>query len=250
MNTKTEECRDAVAGQVERPVRPLVERLRAAALPGTNRNALDEEAACAIEVLQSALHEIATAKLEALSLPGFDRMATDEQEADHQAGVRRVSDMLARMERAKAEHDAAMADAARFRWIDEHALSVDMVADPDNLVQVWRDTLSGHHVTGRTLREAVDEAMRHNVEPTTFYTANSMPGWSPHPTEPPKRKPLTKAATDVLEERVRQVEVEGWTPEQSMRLASMTRIAALLLAEIERLYREIERAHGIAGDGA
>lgn len=75
----------------------------------------------------------------ALSLPGFDRMATDEQEA-------------------------AMADAARFRWLGEVALGVDMVADPDNLVQVWHETLSGHATTGRTLREAVDEAMkRHNA---------------------------------------------------------------------------------------
>lgn len=36
-----------------------MERLRAAALPGTNRHALDEEAACAIEALRRALHEIA-----------------------------------------------------------------------------------------------------------------------------------------------------------------------------------------------
>jgi hypothetical protein len=63
-------------------------------------------------------------------------------------------------EKDKAEHSAVMADAARFRWIDEHALTVDTVADPDNLVQVWCETLSGHPVTGRTLREAVDEAMR------------------------------------------------------------------------------------------
>lgn len=40
-----------------------------------------------------------------------------------------------------------------------------MVADPDNLVQVWHETLSGHATTGRTLREAVDEAMKlHNAE--------------------------------------------------------------------------------------
>jgi len=53
-----------------------------------------------------------------------------------------------------------IADAARFRWLDEVALGVDMVADPDNLVQVWHETLSGHPTTGRTLREAVDEAMK------------------------------------------------------------------------------------------
>lgn len=108
------------------------------------------------------LHNLAWA----LSLPGFDRMATDEQETEHQVGVQRVNDMLQRMERAKAEHDAAMADAARFRWLDEVALSVDMVADPDNLVRVWHSYVNpdGRPTTGRTLREAVDEAMkRHNV---------------------------------------------------------------------------------------
>lgn len=55
-------------------------------------------------------------------------------------------------------------DARRFRWLAEKALFVDMVADPDNLVQVWHDTLTGRPITGRTLRDAVDEAMkRHNA---------------------------------------------------------------------------------------
>jgi hypothetical protein len=150
---------DDAAGQGphERPVVPLVERLRDEAHLCRNEGATD--IANLLDEAAEEMHNLAWA----LSLPGFDRMATDEQEAEHQAGVQRVNDMLARMEKAKADHDAAMADAARFRWIDEHALSVDMVADPDNLVQVWRDTLSGHPVTGRTLREAVDEAMRHNV---------------------------------------------------------------------------------------
>lgn len=56
--------------------------------------------------------------------------------------------------------ESLRADAERFRWLAEVALSVDMAADPDNLVQVWHETLSGHATTGRTLREAVDEAMR------------------------------------------------------------------------------------------
>lgn len=49
----------AGASPVERHVRPLVERLRVAALPGTNRHALDEEAATEIERLHRALREIA-----------------------------------------------------------------------------------------------------------------------------------------------------------------------------------------------
>lgn len=150
----------SIAGQGphERPVVPLVERLRDEADLCRNEGATD--IAALLDEAAEEMHNLAWA----LSLPGFDRMATEEQEAEHQAGVQRVNNMLAEMERRKAEHDAAMADAARFRWLDEVALSVDMVADPDNLVQVWHETLSGHATTGRTLREAVDEAMKlHNA---------------------------------------------------------------------------------------
>jgi hypothetical protein len=153
----------SIAGQGphERPVVPLVERLRDEADLCRNEGATD--IAALLDEAAEEMHNLAWA----LSLPGFDRMATEEQEAEHQAGVQRVNNMLAEMERRKAEHDAAMADAARFRWLDEVALSVDMVADPDNLVQVWHETLSGHATTGRTLREAVDEAMKlHNAELT------------------------------------------------------------------------------------
>ena len=150
---------DAGSAPLERPVVPLLARLRA--MEDLRRLEGDEDEADLCREVAEELHNLAWA----LSLPGFDRMATDEQEAEHQAGVQRVNDVLARMGKAKAEHDAAMADAARFRWLDEVALSVDMVADPDNLVQVWHETLSGHATTGRTLREAVDEAMkRHNAE--------------------------------------------------------------------------------------
>lgn len=40
---------------------------------------------------------------------------TPASDAQRQAGVQRVNDVLARMEKAKAEHDAAMADAAPWR---------------------------------------------------------------------------------------------------------------------------------------
>ena len=148
----------AGASPVDCHVVSLLARLRA--MEDLRRLEGDEDEAELCREVADELHNLAWA----LSLPGFDRMATDEQEAEHQAGVQRVNDVLAEMERRKAEHAAAMADAARFRWLDEVALSVDMVADPDNLVQVWHETLSGHATTGRTLREAVDEAMkRHNV---------------------------------------------------------------------------------------
>lgn len=153
---------DDAAGQGphERPVVPLLARLRA--MEDLRRLEGDDDEAELCREVAEELHNLAWA----LSLPGFDRMATDEQETEHQVGVQRVNDMLQRMERAKAEHDAAMADAARFRWLDEVALSVDMVADPDNLVRVWHSYVNpdGRPTIGRTLREAVDEAMkRHNV---------------------------------------------------------------------------------------
>ena len=78
--------------------------------------------------------------------------------------IKNDADEVFRLRERVRELEAAMADAARFRWLGEVALGVDMVADPDNLVQVWHETLSGHATTGRTLREAVDEAMkRHNA---------------------------------------------------------------------------------------
>jgi hypothetical protein len=57
----------AVLGPVQRQVRPvsgarpLVERLRDAALPGTNRHALDNEAADEIERLRAALKLVTAA---------------------------------------------------------------------------------------------------------------------------------------------------------------------------------------------
>lgn len=80
----------------------------------------------------------------------------------------------AKAEPLKVEHDAAMADAARFRWLDEVALSVDMVAYPDNLVRVWHEPMSGYATTGRTLREAVDEAMKRHSSRTAT-TADNQP---------------------------------------------------------------------------
>ena len=55
MNTTKHDRHGAVAGQVDCRVRPLVDRLRAAALPGTNRRVLDEEAAAEIELLREML---------------------------------------------------------------------------------------------------------------------------------------------------------------------------------------------------
>lgn len=66
---------------------------------------------------------------------------------------------------ANADHDAAMADAARFRWLDEAALTVDMVSDGDN--QTLIDIVADNRpltIQGADLRDAVDKAMkRHNA---------------------------------------------------------------------------------------
>lgn len=61
---------------------------------------------------------------------------------------------------AEEERDGLRADAERFRWIEEHALTIDMVGDPDNFVQIWHETLSGNPVAAKTLREAVDIARK------------------------------------------------------------------------------------------
>ena len=53
----------------------------------------------------------------ALSMPGFEQMATPEDQAEHEAGVAAVDAVLARMEHNKAQHDAAMKDAERYRFL-------------------------------------------------------------------------------------------------------------------------------------
>ena len=51
-------------------------------------------------------------------------------------------------------------DAARIQWLDEHALSMDAVADPDGFVWVWHGTDPARKIRGKTLREAIDRAMK------------------------------------------------------------------------------------------
>ncbi|HNB45600.1 MAG TPA: hypothetical protein PLL72_15485 [Burkholderiaceae bacterium] len=102
---------------VDRQVVPLVARLRDEADLCRNEGAAD--IARLLDEAAEEMHNLAWA----LSLPGFDRMATDAQEAEHQAGVQLVNDVLARMEKARAEHDAMVRDAARYRWLAAHARS-------------------------------------------------------------------------------------------------------------------------------
>lgn len=51
------------------------------------------------------------------------------------------------------------ADAALYRWIEEHALCIDQTADGDNFVQVWWEATIGRPVARATLRKAVEAAM-------------------------------------------------------------------------------------------
>ena len=62
-----------------------------------------------------------------------------------------------------AERDALRADAERYRWLrDGPACIVDMVSDPDNLVQLWYVAAPGLEKTavGATLDAAIDAAMQ------------------------------------------------------------------------------------------
>lgn len=108
---------------VDRQVVPLVARLRDEADLCRNEGATD--IAALLDEAAEEMHNLAWA----LSLPGFDRMATDEQEAEHQAGVQRVNDVLARMEKAKAERDAMERDAARYRFIRDANVSDDLIPE-------------------------------------------------------------------------------------------------------------------------
>ena len=116
---------DDAAGQGphERPVVPLLARLRA--MEDLRRLEGDDDEAELCREVAEELHNLAWA----LSLPGFDRMATDEQETEHQVGVQRVNDMLARMEKAKAEHDAMVRDAERYRFIRDADKSDDLIPE-------------------------------------------------------------------------------------------------------------------------
>jgi len=62
--------------------------------------------------------------------------------------------------RAAGSSDEDRRDAERFRWMNEHVMAVDMAADPDNLIRIWHDLDAATCPSGRTLREAVDKAMR------------------------------------------------------------------------------------------
>lgn len=55
-------------------------------------------------------------------------------------------------------------DAARFRWIDECARSIDVLQAPNNTITVWCDTGSGSQIAGSSLREVVDKARKHDAQ--------------------------------------------------------------------------------------
>jgi hypothetical protein len=55
--------------------------------------------------------------------------------------------------------EALRRDAEQFRWMRENAISVDTVADPDGLVQVWVGTDPAKCFYGRTLDAAIVSAM-------------------------------------------------------------------------------------------
>ena len=104
-----------------------------------------------IEALRAENHNLNWA----LGTPGYNTMATPAEQAEHEAAVARIDAVLARMEKAKEEHAAMTADAERYRFMDEHCGIVDMISDPDNLVQVW---VAEQRYCGSTLDAAIDAA--------------------------------------------------------------------------------------------
>ena len=58
-----------------------------------------------------------------------------------------------------AELDAARKDVERLDWLSEHALSMDAVADPDNMTTVFYGTDPCRNAQGLTLRSAIDTAL-------------------------------------------------------------------------------------------
>jgi hypothetical protein len=61
----------------------------------------------------------------ALSMPGFEQMATPEDQAAHEAGAAAIDAVLARMEHNKAQHDAMVKAAERYRWLRQNAITLD-----------------------------------------------------------------------------------------------------------------------------
>ena len=104
-----------------------------------------------VEALRAENHNLNWA----LGTPGYNTMATPAEQAEHEAAVARIDAVLARMEKAKEEHAAMTADAERYRFMDEHCGIVDMISDPDNLVQVW---VAEQRYCGSTLDAAIDAA--------------------------------------------------------------------------------------------
>ena len=91
----------------------------------------------------------------------YSRVCAGEAEADvlRDIGLVREEAFLTGVAHLKAENEALRRDAEQFRWMRENAISVDTVADPDGLVQVWVGTDPAKCFYGRTLDAAIVSAM-------------------------------------------------------------------------------------------
>lgn len=65
----------------------------------------------------------------ALSMPGFEQMATLEDQAEHEAGAAAVDAVLARLEHNKAQHDAMVKDAERYRMLRDNGYLDNLLGD-------------------------------------------------------------------------------------------------------------------------
>jgi hypothetical protein len=60
----------------------------------------------------------------------------------------------------REENERLREENERYRWLQANALAIDLVGDPDNFVQVWVGTDPARVFRGRTLDDAVSEAMK------------------------------------------------------------------------------------------
>lgn len=97
-------------------------------------------------------NELTRLRAEVADLAHALREMTDDRDSWREQESARAAEAVQFLQ----ERDALRADAERYRFIDEHAGVVDMIADPDNLVQVW---VGDRRYYGQTLDAAIDAAM-------------------------------------------------------------------------------------------
>ena len=110
------------------------------------------------ERLQVALAE-ANAVREACAQRAF-RLEAEVERLREELRQSGIDHTRAEVERLREEVERLREDAERYRWVRDHALAIDLAADPDNFVQAWVGTDPARVFRGKTLDDAIDEAMK------------------------------------------------------------------------------------------